>query len=411
MPRVLITGIGVIAPSGLGHVRYWDAILNGPSLIGPISRFDATGYACRIGGQVDDRLLDDNIDPRKQRAASHVSRMALVAAEDSLQDARLSLEGYQSDAVGVCVGTALGGWIDGEKQYGILLERGARRVNPFLATGAGTYGPGIEVAAAVGAHGPHLTFSSGCPAGLQAVGHGAQLIANGLLDVCLVGGTESPLSPVVVAAMSRTQELSTTNDDPRSASKPFDAAHNGMVLTEGSCFLVLESEESASARSAHRYAEILGSISSCDAQGFYGTDADGETAGRAMHRLLRTCSVTPTEINYVCAHANGSPSFDRKETVVLKKVFGEFAAKIPVSSIKGVLGHPFGASGAFQVAASALAINHGQIPPTHNLGDPAPDCDLDYVPVIPRSASIDTALVTSYGYGGINSFLLLRKPS
>jgi minimal PKS ketosynthase (KS/KS alpha) len=408
MRCAVITGVGVVAPSGLGRARYWEALLSGSSLIGPIKRFDASGYPCRVGGQVDDALLEVEIDPRKQRTTSHATRLALVAAEQSLRDARLSLEGTPPEAVGVCVGTALGGWVDGEQQHGILLERGARRVNPFIVSGAGNHGPGVEIAAAIAAQGPQVTFSSGCPSALQAIGHAASLVANGSVDVCLAGGTESPLSPMVVAALARTQELS-SSDDPGAASRPFDVQHNGMVLTEGSCFLVLESEEGAARRGAHIYAEVVSSISSCDARGMYGVDAAGAAGGRAIHRLLRAADIGPPELDYICAHANGSPAFDRKETIVLKAALGEFAAQIPVSSVKGVLGHPFGAAGAFQVAASVMAIENSTIPPTHNLTEPAPECDLNHVRSTARAVRIRTALVTSYGYGGINSFLLLRK--
>lgn len=409
MRRVFVTGIGVIGPSGLGHVRYWNALVEGWPLIGYIRRFDASGYTCRVGGQVDDELLQENVDPRLHRTASHVTRLALIAAEQSVRDARLSLEHYAPESIGVCVGTALGGWRDAEHQYGLLLERGAKRVNPFLVTGAGNHGPGLEIAAAVGAQGPQFTFSSGCPSSLQALGCAANLVAGGTVDVCLAGGTESPLSPMVVAALIRTQELSTTTDDPARASRPFDIRHNGMVLSEGSCFLVLESENNAAKRGAHAYAEILGSASSCDARGLYGVDSDGRAGARAVHGLLRACELTPADINYVCAHANGSPTFDAKETHVLHCALGEFAAKTFVSSIKAVLGHPFGAAGAFQTAASALALEHQIIPPTHNLDTPDPQCDLAHIARIPREFPIRTALVTSYGYGGVNSYLLLRK--
>lgn len=408
MRRAVITGVGVVAPSGLGRARYWDALIGGSSLISPIKRFDATGYPCQVGGQVDDALIEAEIDPRKLRTTSHATRFALVAAEQSLRDARLSLEGTPPEAVGVCVGTALGGWVDGEQQHGMLLERGARRVNPFIVSGAGNHGPGVEVAAAIAAQGPQLTFSSGCPSALQALGYAAGLVVNGSVDICLAGGTEYPLSPLVVAALGRTQELS-TSDDPNSASRPFDVQHNGMVLTEGSCFLVLETEEGAARRGASVYAEVVSSISSCDARGMYGVDAAGEAGGRAIHRLLRAANISPSDLDYICAHANGSPAFDRKEAVVLKAALGEFAAQIPVSSVKGVLGHPFGASGAFQVAASLMAIENSMIPPTHNLTDPVLDCDLNHVRDTARELRIRTALVTSYGYGGINSFLLLRS--
>jgi act minimal PKS ketosynthase (KS/KS alpha) len=409
MRRVLITGIGIIAPSGLGRERFWNAILNGTTLIGPITRFDASGYSCQIAGHVDDAVLDEASDPRKRRTASHATRMALVAADDALRDARLSLEGTEPDGVGVCLGTALGGWTDGERQYGVLLERGVRRLNPFLVSGSGNHGPGVEVASAIGAQGVQVTFSSGCPSSLQAIGYGASLIANGTLDICLAGGTESPLSPMVVAALSRTNELSTTNADPSRASRPFDVRHNGMVLTEGSCILVLESEESVVRRSAQPYAEILGSLTSCDARGMYGADADGTAGGRAVHRLLSACGLPPTQLDHICAHANGSPSFDRKEVLVLKRSLGEFAARTPVTSIKGVLGHPFGAAGSFQVAASVLTIDSNIIPPTHNLDSPAPECDLEFVRDKPREENVGSVLITSYGYGGVNSYLVVRR--
>ncbi len=411
-PRVFITGIGVVAPSGLGHARFWDAIVNGKPLIGPITRFDASSYACRIGGQVDDTLLDEFIDARKQRTTSHATRLALVAAELALRDAHLDLSSYAPESIGVCIGTALGGWIDGEQQYAILLERGAKRVNPFIVSGAGNHGPGIEIASAIGAEGPQVTFSSGCPSSLQALGYAASLIRDGTVDICLAGGTESPLSPMGIAALSRTQELSTTNHNPAGASRPFDSSHNGMVLTEGSCILVLESEKRLTERAAHAYAQFLGSNASCDAKGLYGMDLTGNTAARTIHKLLDATAVTPLDIDYICAHANGSPNFDKKEASVIRSAFGECAARIPVSSIKAVLGHPFGAAGAFQIAASALAMCNHQIPPTFNLENPDADCPLAHIlGILPRDAAISTALVTSYGYGGVNGCALLRIPT
>jgi 3-oxoacyl-[acyl-carrier-protein] synthase II len=290
------------------------------------------------------------------------------------------------------------------------MERGLRRVNPFIANATPNYAPAAEVSALVGAQGLQMTFSSGCPASTQAVAYGASLIANGELDICLVGGTESPLIPMVVAGMGRTRELAEWNEDPEHASRPFDKGHSGMVLSEGSCILVLESAEQAHRRGAQPYATILGSASSCDAGGQWSFDPSGEPGARAIHQTLNGHGLNADDIDYVCAHANSSPAFDRKETVVIKKAFGEWAARLPISSVKGVLGHPFGASGAFQVAAASLAIQHQLIPPTHNLEEPAPECDLDYVPGEARAARIRRALVTSYGYGGLNAYLLLGEP-
>ncbi|HVN87395.1 MAG TPA: beta-ketoacyl-[acyl-carrier-protein] synthase family protein [Candidatus Binatia bacterium] len=406
--RVVITGLGVVSPLGTGIDCFWMGLLAARSAVQRITRFDATSYPCQLGGEVRDRSYEDLLEPRKLRTTTHVTQLAMAAAELALRDARMPARSYEPDQIGVCIGTALGGWREAAQQHIILLERGARRVNPFVSNGTPNHAPGIEVANLIEARGAQLTFSSGCPASLQAIGHGAQLVANGDLDVCLAGGAESPLTPTVIAGMSRTLELSTLNDDPAHASRPFDRDHAGMVLSEGGCFLVLEAAERAHARGAATYAEIVGSASSCDAAGMYGFDESGDTGARAIHRALNRSGLSATDIDYVCAHANSSPAFDRKETLVIKRAFGECAARLPVSSIKGVLGHPFGASGAFQVAAAAMALREQLIPPTCNFETPDPECDLDYVPGEARAAHLRHALVTSYGYGGVNSYVILR---
>ena len=351
----------------------------GRSAIGPLRRFDPSLTPCRVAGEVDDEWLAERVDPRKRRTTTRASQLALVAADLAMSDGRLPQSLVLPEAFGVMVGTALGGWADGEQQAAILLERGARRVNPFIAAGAPNHGPGVEVAAAVGAQGPQCTFSTGCPSSLQAIAHGAALIESGIVDSCLVGGTEAPLSPVAFAGLTRTNELA-TGDDPARASRPFDGAHAGMVLSEGSAFLLLESSEQARGRGA--------------------TDLrDGAQRGLLLRRAghvrrggvraapprtpfadcLTTTDTRPDDLDYICAHANSSPLFDRKEITVLTAALGEFLPGIPISSIKGVLGHPFGASGAFQAAAAALAISDGLIPPTANLDTPAPECRARHV--------------------------------
>lgn len=410
MRRVVISGIGLIGPTGVGYRLFWQSLLEGRSGIARISRFDPASYACQIGGEVRDRSYEELLDPRKLRTTTHVTQLALAATELALRDARLSIGPTEPHLVGVSMGTALGGWREAEQQHSVLLERGARRVNPFVANGTPNHAPGAEVASTVGAQGAQVTFSSGCPASLQAIGHGAALVASGELDLCLAGGTESPLIPMVVAGMGRTQELATLNSDPEHASRPFDHRHCGLVLSEGSCMLVLEPAECAARRGVTAYAEVLSSASSCDATGLYAFDPTGEPGARAIHRALSAAHVAGMDIDYVCAHANSSSAFDRKETIVLKKAFGEWTVRLPVSSIKAIIGHPFGASGAFQTAATALALRHQLIPPTHNLEEPDPECDLDYVPGEARAARVRRALVTSYGYGGVNSYLVLAVP-
>lgn len=404
---VVISGIGIVSPLGIGLEAFWEALANGRSGISRITRFDPSDFPCQIGGEVRDRSYEALLAPRTLRTTTHVTQLALAATELALRDARAHARAYEPHLVGVSMGTALGGWREAEQQHSILMERGARRVNPFIANGTPNHTSGAEIASAVGAQGPHVTYSSGCPASLQAIGQAHALIASGELDLCVAGGSESPLIPMVMAGMGRTMELSSRNDDPEHASRPFDRAHAGLVLSEGSCIFILESAIHAARRGVIPYAEVLGFTSSCDANGLYGFDASGTAGARAIHRLLQRTGRNPTEVDYVCAHANSAPAFDRKETLVIKHAFGECAARLPISSIKGVLGHPFGASGAFQVAASALAMRHATIPPTHNLDIPDLDCDLDYVPGNPRPATIRTALVTSYGYGGINAYLLL----
>jgi 3-oxoacyl-(acyl-carrier-protein) synthase len=303
----------------------------------------------------------------------------------------------------------MGGWIEAEQQTAILLERGARRVNPFITAGAPNHGPGVELAAALGAQGPQCTFSTGCPAGLQAIAHGAALIESGVADCCLAGGTEAPLSPVAFAALTRTSELS-TSDEPERACRPFDILHGGMVLSEGSAFVLLESLDRAHARGATIYATVLGGAFSCDAQGLYAAEASGAAAAGGIRRLLTATTIRPDEIDYICAHANASPVFDRKEITVLSAALGECLPAIPVSSIKGVLGHPFGASGAFQTAAAALAIRDGVVPPTANLETPAPECRARHVIHTPLDRPLRRVLLTSYGYGGVNGCLLIGAP-
>ncbi|MFQ5668841.1 MAG: beta-ketoacyl-[acyl-carrier-protein] synthase family protein [Candidatus Binatia bacterium] len=410
MRRVVITGIGLVGPTGNGHRAFWQCLIEGRSGIGRITRFDPSPYACQIGGEVRDRSYEELLDPRKLRTTPHVTQLALAAAELALRDARLPRMFDDPDHAGLSIGTAVGGFRDAEQQHSVLMERGARRVNPFIANSTPNHTSGVEVASALGARGAQATFSSGCPAGLQAIGHGASLVAAGELDICLAGGAESPLTPMIMVGMGRTQELATANGDPEHACRPFDRRHDGLVLSEGSCLLVLEPAERAVQRGAKVYAEVRSFASSCDGRGLYSFDWSGEPAARGLHRALNRSGISATEIDYVCAHANSSPAFDRKETVVIKKAFGECAARLPVSSIKAVLGHPFGASGAFQVAATVLAIENNLIPPTHNLEIPDPKCDLDYVPGEARAARVRKALVTSYGYGGVNAYLVLTAP-
>lgn len=410
MSRAVITGIGLVGPTGVGRDRFWSSLTAARAAISPITRFDASGYPCRIGGEVRDDSYEECVEPRKIRTTTLATRLALASAEYALRDARLSPDQYPPSERAVALGTALGGLREGEQQFAILLERGARRVNPFIANGIANHTPGVEVAAHVGAQGSQTTFTTGCPSSLQAIAHAAAMIRSGETSMCLAGGFETPLTYLVFAGLTRTHELSTRNDEPEKSSRPFDRDHAGMVLSEGSCTLVLESEEHALRRGARVYAAVLGSGLSCDAQGVYEIDPSGEVAAEALRQCLLRSALTPRDIDYVCSHANSSIAFDRKEALVLRRAFGEHVARLPVSSIKGVMGHPFGASGAFQTAAACLAIEHQILPPNTNLDDPDPDCPLHLIRGEPLPAAVRHALVTSYGYGGVNAYIVLGRP-
>ncbi len=405
--RVVITGLGIVSPMGVGSEAFWSVVLHGPSPLGIISRFDASDYPCQVGGEVRDLSYQELLPARLARNGTHVAQLAVAAAELARQDSTLA--DIDPNACGVVMGTAFGGWREGEQQFAILLERGARRVNPFVVNSVPHHASGAEIAELVGARGAQLAYSTGCSAGTQAILHSYLLVASGELDLCYAGGAESPLTPLVFAGMGRTLELARKFEFPHLASRPFDRQHNGIVLSEGGCVLVVEELEHARRRGARIYAELIGGRSACDALGLYNLDPDGAVGAAAIRRLLTQQGLDTRGLDWVCSHANSSPGFDRKEARVLQAAFGEYATELPVSSIKAVLGHPLGASGSFEAAAACLALRDQVIPPTHFLDDPDPLCDLAHVVGEPRATRVRRVLVTSYGYGGVNSYLLFGR--
>lgn len=407
----VVTGIGVVAPTGVGVGALWSAACEGRTSTSRVTRFDANSYPCQVAGEVRDEWIEQFLDSRIRRTCSRATQLALCAAELAVGDANVPRSSLASESAGVIVGTALGGWADAEHQAAILFERGPRRVNPFLAAGAANHGSGAEIAARFLARGPHVTISSGCASSTQALAYGSSLIENGQLDICIAGGTEAPVFPGNFSALCRTNELATAPGRLSDASRPFDAEHSGIVLAEGSCFLILESADHAYGRGVRPYALILGGSSSCDAQGLYQGDESGQVGAAAIGLLLKRTGRQPNDIGYVSAHANSSPYFDRKEISVLRRALGKYFEDVPISSIKGILGHPFGASGAFQAATASLAIRNGIIPPTANLQNVAPGCEARHVIETPIQHSFSNALITSYGYGGVNAYLLLSADS
>ncbi|HYD47674.1 MAG TPA: beta-ketoacyl-[acyl-carrier-protein] synthase family protein [Terriglobales bacterium] len=405
----MVTGVGLVSPIGIGATDFWDALVAQRSGIRRLSRFDPSSYSCQVAGEIDDAAFTHLVHPRKLRNSSRATQLGLAATTLALRDAGWQPGDHPPERVGTMLGTAMGGWVDSEKQYALLLERGARRVNPFIINASAPHAGAGEIAAAVSTRGPQLTFANGCPAGLLALADASQRIARGELDAAIAGGAEMPISPLVFAGMGRTNELSRHHDPPATACRPFDAGHDGMVLSEGACILVLEAEEAARARGRNIRGAILGTGSSCDAAGLFDLDLGGTAGAAAVRQAIESGGTSPAAIDYICAHANSGPAFDRKETAVIRAAFGAEAERIPVSSIKGVLGHPFGAAGAFQTAAALLVIQHQHIPPTANLEDPDSACALHHVRGTALQARVNQVLVTSYGYGGVNAALVIAR--
>jgi len=405
--RVVITGIGVVGPTGIGKEAFWSGLMEGRSGVGPVTRFDASAYPSRIAAEVLDESYVDLLEPKRARRMPHVTRLAVGAARLALNDAGFERPRYDPTRTGVVLGTSLGSSSDIEKQQAILLERGMNRVNPFLAVAGYYHSSACEVAAEAHAEGVNLTQSVGCASGVCAVAVGGDLIRSNSLDVCIVGGAESPVIPLVFAGMSRAHDLATNNDAPAEASRPFDKDHDGLVIGEGSAILIIEELRHAVLRNARIYAEVLGYAIGSEAVDAFSLESNGHATRVTLIAALERSSVASGEVEYVSAHGSSCPNYDRKEARVLKEGLGAIAHQIPISSIKSMLGHSFGAAGAFQIAATALAMTEGWLPPTINLVEPDPACDLNHVPNVRRRLQPRRCLVSNFGYGGVNAFLLL----
>lgn len=407
--RVVVTGIGLVSPLGAGKETFQRALEEGRSGIRRLTRFDPTGYACQVAGEIPDDSYLERIEPKKRRRMTHVAQLAVASAHMALDDAGFGLGWKNPAAVGVILGTSVGNLRDGLEQQSILLERGANRVNPLAVLSLHVNSLAAEVAIATRTQGTTLTVASGCASSLGALGTATDMIRSGTLDVCLSGGAESPIAPLVFVGLCRAQELTTLNEAPSQASRPFDQAHCGMVVSEGGCVLVLEELTHAERRGAFIYGEILGYALGCEAYEAFGLEPSGENAAYTLSEALRRAHLSPSEIDWVNAHGSSCPNWDRKETRILKKALGDVAYRVPVSATKSVMGHTFGAAAAFQVASALLAMDRGRIPPTINLQTPDPECDLDYVPSQARSHDVEICLVNAFAYGGINSFMLLQR--
>jgi len=407
--RVVITGLGVIAPNGVGKEAFWSSLAAGRSGVRLISRFDSSPLPTRFAGEVNGLSLDRYLDFKQARRMDRTSHFAVAAAKMAAEDAALKIEQEDSNRIGVIVGTALAGHGFILEQHDVYRDRGPMSISPYTAIASFPDACSGQISIALELHGHSFTMSTACSSSSDTIGQAVRSIRHGEWDLAIAGGSEAPIFPPIMASFCVMRALSTRNEAPERASRPFDKGRDGFVVGEGAGMLVVEDYEHAVRRGAHIYAEILGFGLSCDAYHMTAPEPTGQYAARAIQMALDSSGVWPTDIDYINAHGTSTPLNDKTETAVIKKVFGDHARRVPISATKSMIGHLIGAAGSVELIASVLAMEHQIIPPTINLETPDPECDLDYVPNAARPAKIRTLLKNSFGFGGKNSALVLRK--
>ena len=409
--RVVVTGVGLVSSLGIGTAATWDALCAGKSGIGPITRFDASAFASRIAGEV------KGFDPLQFVAKKDVKKMdvfiqyAIAAAEFASTDAALVVTPETASRVGVIIASGIGGFSTIEREHRALLEGGPRKISPFFIPAAIINLAAGQVSIRLGAKGPNSATCTACSASAHAVGDAFEVIRQGRADVMVTGGSEAAITPMGVGGFAAMRALSTRNDDPTRACRPFDRDRDGFIIGEGAGVLVLEEHEYAVNRGANIYAELVGYGMSGDAYHVTAPAENGDGAQRVMRAALEQAGVAPELVDYVNAHGTSTPFNDRIETFAIKECFGSHAKRLAVSSTKSMTGHLLGAAGGLEAGVAALAVRDQVIPPTVNQEHPDPDCDLDYVPNVKRSATVDFALSNSFGFGGTNASLLFKRYS
>lgn len=407
--RVVITGIGLVSPLGIGTEKNWEAISQGKSGIGLISRFDASQYSSKIAGQVKDFDPLDFFEKKEMRKMDRFIQLAVAAAQLAVQDSGVDLARLEGDRCGVYVGSGIGGIGSIEESHKTLLEKGPGRVSPFFLIQTIINEASGQISIKFKARGPNSAIATACSSGTHAAGDSFRIIARGDADIMLAGGAEAPITPLGVAGFCAMRALSARNDEPERASRPFDAERDGFVVGEGAGILVLEELGSALKRDARIYAEIVGYGMSGDAYHVTSPSLDGEGATRSMERAIEDACIDPGEVNYINAHGTSTFYNDKIETLAVKRVFGDHAYELSMSSTKSMTGHLLGAAGGIEIGYTALCLKNQVIPPTINYEHPDPECDLDYVPNKSRPAETNYALSNSFGFGGTNGTLLLKK--
>jgi 3-oxoacyl-[acyl-carrier-protein] synthase II len=407
--RVVITGMGVVAPNGTGVENFWDSLVHGRSAVRRITHFDASSYPCQVAAEVPDFEPTDYMDPKTAKRLARFAQFALAASKMAIMDSGIDLDSIDPHRVGVIIGTGIGGGDCSENQHIVFMEKGLKRISPFTAVMICTHSAAGIISCEFGIKGPNTTIAAGCTSGLDAIYSAYNTIRLGDADIMLAGAGETPITPYIVGMFCVNGLLSKSIDNPKKTVKPYDVEGDGTVLGEGGATLVLENLENALKRKARIYGEILGYASGNEAYNIFRIDPLGNETAEVMRKALQNAHLKPEDIDYINAHGNGSPEYDMNETTAIKKVFGELAYQIPITSIKPVTGQSFSVTGVLQTIASLLTINTSIIPPTINHINPQPSCDLDYVRDQFRKGEVNYALMNSLGYGGGHTVVIVCK--
>lgn len=407
--RVVVTGVGLVTPLGVGTDATWDGLVNGRSGIDTITRFDASAFASKIAAEVKGFKPEQYFEPKQAKNLDHFVQYAIAAAEMAVENSGLTVSEEDPERIGVLTGCGMGGLPTIEQYNQVCVERGPKRITPFLIPRIIPNMPSGHISMRFNAKGPNLATCTACAAGTHAVGEAFRSIVYGDCDVAITGGAESVISPLAVGGFASMKALSTRNDDPQAASRPFDRDRDGFIIAEGSGMIVLEELEHALSRGATILAEMAGYGQSSDAYHIAAPPENGEGGARCMKRALNDAGMNPEDIEYINAHGTSTPLNDRCETAAIKTVFGEHAYKLSISSTKSMTGHMLGGAGGIEAAFSALTLHKGIIPPTINLENPDPNCDLDYVPNIAREQKVNTVMSNSFGFGGTNAVIIMKR--
>jgi 3-oxoacyl-[acyl-carrier-protein] synthase II len=407
--RVVITGMGAVTPVGLAVADFWDSLTAGRSGVGPVTLFDAEGYPTKIAAEVKGFDPQNYMERQEARRMSRFIQLAMASVAMALEDARLDMERENATRVGLEIGSAAGGVGVIEEEALVLFQEGFRRVKPTALPSILISTAPCQVAISLGIKGPTNAPVAACATGVVAVGEATRRLQRGDVEVMIAGGSESTMTPVAIVAFSRIGALSTRNEEPEKACRPFDAQRDGTVMGEGAAVLVLESLEHAAKRGARIYAEVLGYGFTEDAYHIAAPDPSGDGAARAMSLAIQEAGINPSEVDYIASHGTGTPLNDISETKAIKAVFGPGAYRVPISSNKSMVGHMLGAAGSISIISTVKAMEDSLLPPTTNLEHPDPECDLDYVPNVARPARVDVGLINAFGFGGQNGSILIKK--